>query len=71
MNTRPDIAFTVGRLAQFISNSDSACWAAVKYLLRYLKGTRTKGIIYGLRLNQITTSENKDDGHIEGYTDAD
>ena len=67
MNTRPDIAFTVGRLAQFISNPDSACWAAMKHLLRYLKGTRTKGIIYGLR--QITGSENN--SHIEGYTDTD
>ena len=67
MNSRPDIAFTVRRLAQFTSNPDSACWAAMKHLLRYLKGTRTKGIIYGLR--QTTGSE--DDSHIEGYTDAD
>jgi hypothetical protein len=29
-----------------------------------------KGIIYGLRPNQITTSEHEDNGHIEGYTDV-
>src|SRR5450755_4877504 len=69
MNSRPDIAFTVKRLAQFTSNPDSACWAAMKHLLRYLKGTRTKGIIYGLR--QITGSGDEDDSHIKGYTDTD
>ena len=67
MNSRPDIAFTVRRLAQFTSNPDSACWAAMKHLLRYLKGTRTKGIIYGLR--QIMGNENN--SYIKGYTDAD
>jgi hypothetical protein len=70
-NTRPDIAFTVGRLAQFTSNPDSACWAVLKHLLRYLKGTRTKGIIYGLRSNSITANEDEEDSPVEGYTDAD
>jgi hypothetical protein len=69
INTRPDIAFTVGRLAQFTSNPDNVCWAAMKHLLRYLKETRTRGIIYGLR--QTTGSEDEDDGYIESYTDAD
>jgi hypothetical protein len=47
MNTRPDIAFAVFRLAQYIIKPNSQCWAALKRLIRYLKGTRTKGIIYG------------------------
>jgi hypothetical protein len=37
--TRPDIAYAVGCLARFNSNPGPAHWAAVKHLLRYLKGT--------------------------------
>ena len=37
--TRPNIAYAVGCLARFNSNPGPAHWAAVKHLLRYLKGT--------------------------------
>jgi hypothetical protein len=39
-------------------------------LIRYLKGTRTKGIVYGIQPNPVTTD---DDAacHIKGYTDSD
>jgi hypothetical protein len=37
--TRPDIAYTVRELAQFMSNYGAAHWAAAKHLLRYLQGT--------------------------------
>src|SRR5258708_6319762 len=70
MNTRPDIAFAVSRLAQYTTQPNSQCWAALKRLIRYLKGTRTKGIIYGAQPNPATTD---DDAacHIKGYTDSD
>jgi hypothetical protein len=48
VNTRPDIAFAVSRLAQHTTKPTSGCWAALKRLVCYLKGTRTKGIVYGL-----------------------
>jgi hypothetical protein len=42
----------------------------LKRLIRYLKGTRTKGIIYGAQPNPATTDD--DAGyHIKGYTDSD
>jgi hypothetical protein len=41
----------------------------LKRLIRYLKGTRTKGIIYGAQLNPGTTDD--DTYHIKGYTDSD
>jgi hypothetical protein len=70
MNTRPNIAFAVARLAQYTIKPNSQCWAALKRLIRYLKGTRTKGIIYGIQPNLAITN---DDAacHIKGYTDSD
>jgi hypothetical protein len=45
--TRPDISYTVGALARFMSNPTAAHWQAAKGLLRYLAGTATYGITYG------------------------
>jgi hypothetical protein len=70
VTTRPDIAFAVARLTQYTIKPNSQCWAALKRLIRYLKGTRTKGIIYGAQPNPVTTDD--DTGcHIKGYTDSD
>jgi hypothetical protein len=41
----------------------------LKRLIRYLKGTRTKGIIYSAQPNPAIT--NNDACHIKGYTDSD
>jgi hypothetical protein len=70
MNTRPDIAFIVSRLAQYTIKPNSQCWAALKRLIRYLKGTRTKGIIYDAQPNPAITNDNAA-CHIKGYTDSD
>jgi hypothetical protein len=56
VQSRPDIAQAIAYLAQFNTKSDKICWEALKYLLRYLDGTRTKGIIFKLYLNSITAS---------------
>jgi hypothetical protein len=69
MNTRPDIAFAVSRLAQYTIKPNSQYWAALKRLIRYLKGTRTKGIIYNAQPNPAITDD--DACHIKGYTDSD
>jgi hypothetical protein len=45
--TRPDIAYAVRELARFMSNYGQRHFEAAKHLLRYLQGTRTRGIIYG------------------------
>jgi hypothetical protein len=42
----------------------------LKRLIRYLKSTRTKGIIYGAQPNPATT-DNDAGCHIKGYTDSD
>jgi hypothetical protein len=45
--TRPDISYTVRELARFMSNYGKEHYAAAKRLLRYLQGTRSRGIVYG------------------------
>ena len=44
--SRPDLSFAVSFLSQFCSNPSRKHWAAVKHLLRYLKGTASLCIIY-------------------------
>ena len=60
VGTRPDIAFAVSTLSQFLDNPAPSHWEAAKRVFRYLNGTKTWGITYG---------EKK--GDLEGYTDAD
>lgn len=44
--TRPDIAFAVGRLARRMATPTEGDWQAAKGVLRYLNGTRNMGIVY-------------------------
>ena len=44
--SRPDIAHAVQQLSQFSSNPSPAHSTAAKCVLRYIKGTRTLGIVY-------------------------
>jgi hypothetical protein len=45
--TRPDISYTVRELARFMSNYGQQHFDAAKHLLRYLQGTRSRGLVYG------------------------
>jgi hypothetical protein len=58
--TRPDIAFAVSTLSQFLDNPGELHWDAVKRVLRYLSGTKHHELSFG--------SERQD---LHGYTDAD
>lgn len=59
--TRPDIAYTVNKLSQFMHRPTTEHWNAVKRLLRYLCGT----IHYGIMLHRHSPSD------IHAYSDAD
>ena len=59
--TRPDIAFSVNKVSQFMQNPLDEHWKAVKRILRYLKGTMN----FGLSLKTCKSL------NITGYTDAD
>ncbi|CAJ2668892.1 unnamed protein product [Trifolium pratense] len=43
--TRPEIAYAVNKVCQFMSNPLDSHWTAVKRILRYLKGTLHMGLI--------------------------
>jgi ATP-binding cassette subfamily B (MDR/TAP) protein 1 len=58
--TRPDIAHAVGVVSRFLSNPRKQHWEAVKWILRYLRGTSNLCLSFG------------NGGLVlEGYTDAD
>ncbi|XP_021639034.2 uncharacterized mitochondrial protein AtMg00810-like [Hevea brasiliensis] len=44
--TRPYITYAVQRLSQFIQSPRQPHWDAILHLLRYLKGTPTKGLFF-------------------------
>jgi hypothetical protein len=45
--SRPDIAYSVNKLAQFTSAPKPKHWTAVKRVFRYLKGTKLMELTYG------------------------
>jgi hypothetical protein len=60
VSTRPDIAHAVGVVSRFMSNPGKAHWEAVKWILRYLKGTSDYVLCFGGNKVQL-----------QGYTDSD
>ena len=57
--TRPDIAHSVGVVSRFLANLGKQHWQAVKWILRYLKGTSHYCLCFG-NPNIV----------LEGFTDA-
>ena len=47
--TRPDLAYAVGVVSRFISNPGREHWNAVKWILRYLRGTSDLKITFGVK----------------------
>jgi len=46
VGTRPDLAFAIGKLSRFVSCYGKEHWAAIKRVLRYVKGSMDKGLIF-------------------------
>ncbi|XP_040862747.1 secreted RxLR effector protein 161-like [Glycine max] len=59
--TRPDIAYIVGVLGRYLSNSGMDHWKAAKRVMRYLKRTKYYTFIY----------KRSDQLEIIGYSDSD
>ncbi|XP_019157958.1 PREDICTED: uncharacterized protein LOC109154654 [Ipomoea nil] len=59
--TRPDLAYAVNRLCQFMHSPTDDHWVMVKRVLRYIKGT----LNYGLRLSPSAST------NIHAYCDSD
>ena len=60
---RLDIAYGVGLVSRFMSFPSKGHWHAVKWLLRYLKGSFKLGLVYGDTKSSIV--------ELKGYCDAD
>lgn len=46
IGTRPDIAFTLSTVSQYLESPDKIHWNAVKRILKYLKGTVDYGLFF-------------------------
>ena len=60
VNTRPDLAYSVGYISRFMENPTTEHLAAVKRVLRYVTGTLHYGCFY-----------KKKDAQLVGYSDND
>jgi hypothetical protein len=58
--TRPDIGYAVGVVSRYMSNPGKEHWTAVKWILRYLKGTANVCLRFGSGKPEL-----------DGFTDSD
>nr|GEZ81919.1 retrovirus-related Pol polyprotein from transposon TNT 1-94 [Tanacetum cinerariifolium] len=63
MCTRPDIAYAVSIVSRYLANPGKNHWEAVKWILKYLRGTANVGLVYG------TNRDNHMD--VIGFVDSD
>ena len=61
VNTRPDLAYSVGYISRFMENPTTEHLAAMKRLLRYVAGTLHYGCLY----------KKKEHAELTGYSDSD
>nr|GEZ87283.1 retrovirus-related Pol polyprotein from transposon TNT 1-94 [Tanacetum cinerariifolium] len=61
--TRPDIAYAVSIVSRYLANPGKNHWEAVKWILKYLRGTVNVGLIY-----ETNRGNHKD---IIGFVDSD
>nr|GFA81002.1 retrovirus-related Pol polyprotein from transposon TNT 1-94 [Tanacetum cinerariifolium] len=45
--TRPYIAYAVSVVSRYLTNLGKKHWEAVKWILKYLRGTANVGLVYG------------------------
>ncbi|RAW21199.1 hypothetical protein PC110_g22358 [Phytophthora cactorum] len=68
MGTRPDLAYFLREVSQFLANPGQAHWNAVKRGLNYLNGTRNLGITLGGIQN---LEQYQSQNYLTVFTDAD
>ena len=66
IGTRPDIAHAVNVASKFMKNPGQAHWMAVKRILRYIKGTVNKPLVFTAKGGMV-----KDQLNVCVYSDAD
>ncbi|KAH9697399.1 hypothetical protein KPL71_023589 [Citrus sinensis] len=61
--SRADIAYAVSVVSRFMSNPGKLHWDAVKWVMRYLKGTLDHSLMYGKSKHEVC--------EVRGYVDSD
>ena len=61
--TRPDLAYAAILISRFMSNPDKEHWHAMKWVLRYVKGTVNHGLLY--------KKSKSVDNQLTGFCDSD
>lgn len=61
--TRPDLAYSASIVSRFMANPGKQHWSVVKWILRYLKGSKSVVLVYGRNSERING--------LSGYVDAD
>ncbi|KAH9762156.1 hypothetical protein KPL70_000706 [Citrus sinensis] len=61
--TRPDLAHVLSVVSRFMATPGKEHWKAVKWVLRYLKGTQQYGLVYGKSAGKVAG--------LYGYVDSD
>ena len=62
--TRPDIAHAVSVVSCYMANPGKSRWQAVKWILRYLRGSTNLGLVFGKATNECNS-------HVIGYCGSD
>ena len=70
VGSRPDIAFVVGQLVQYLKNPGRVHWEAAKQVMRYLKSTKEKKLVYGASKKSGLTSFTDADGASQDHRQA-
>ena len=63
VSTRPDLAYAMSKVSRYMSNPGKEHWEAVKWMLRYLKGTQDIGLLFDAKVEDAKI--------LTGYVDAD
>ncbi len=72
IGSRPDIAYSVGKLARFCENPKTKHWVAVKRVLRYICGSSKMGLCYdGLKDGTLESQDSVKETDVFGYCDSD
>ena len=45
--TRPDLSYAISLLSKYMADHCRDHWHALKWVLKYIKGTITKGLVFG------------------------
>ena len=61
LNTHPDLAYTLSRLSQYLTNLTDVYWRVLKRVLHYVKRT----LHYSITYRELSTRD------LHGYTDSD